>query len=730
MKKVTIITPPEYEGLVLESLGTAKVTQLMHVAGTEFEGLEEPTEQAVDYKELYQRVQTRLIEPLGLSGKEVERVTPDVEELREFSRDPVGIIDSHIKEAESLISKIKANQENVHVKNNAIISELEKKLAEAEDDAQAAFQERVGLKVKLDSISALEPEELKNCFAAGIVKKDFMPQLNEYLKRYPETYSKTSELSKEENLLFVFGNEESRKWIDSLFLVYDIKDIFDVLDPADVLLVLDPAKRKETINKYNTKLNELEKRTRSAMEDDHEKRVAELKKVYESKIKENESSIAAENEKLQEEQKESIGIIHYYSRVLRLYSNKRAPVLRGKVISVIQGYTPDNLLGKLEKAVEEVEISIGEKLYVEITEVDAEDHHAPVPEKDFGSEAYQPLWILTRLRGWPSAVELNPGFISVLIFCFQFGLMFGDIGQGLVFLALGLALNGKYKSGMMKYLFALFIPMGIAAIVFGIAYDSIFLFEHEITHWLEHSLHFPGHYDSHHVLKYVDLPFANLKYPFMPNPLHETGKLMNLIFKVGAIELVFGSLLGAYNSFKAKNYAGMIGEHGFGMGFYVVGLYLSAATMFTDGLDIMMVVAGFPFKLMLLGMGLSFFEPILHSLMHGHGIGGMEAIGEGIGGLLMTFVEGLANMFSFLRIAAFAIAHVSLSGAGASLGQAINSPIGGMFIMNIIALTFEFVSSGVQSIRLLYYEFMGKFFHGEGARFKPFTIRQPKPVVE
>ncbi len=729
MKKVTIITPPEYEGLVLESLGTAQVTQLVHLAGTEFEGLEAPTEHAVDYKELYQRVQTRLIEPLGLGGKEVERVTPDVEDLREFSRDPEGTIDSLIKEAESLINKIKTNQENVHIKNNAIISELEQKLAEAEDEASAAFQERLGLKVKLDSISALEPEELKNCFAAGIVKKDFMPQLNEYLKRYPETYSRTSELSKEENILFVFGNEESRKWIDSLFLVYDIKDIFDVLDPADVLLVLDPAKRKETIDKYNKNLKELETRSRSAMEADHEKRVAELKNIYESMIKENEALARAENEKFQEEQKASIGIIQYYSRVLRLYSNKRAPVLRGKVISVLQGFTPDNLIGKLQNAINEVETSIGEKLYVEIAEVDAEDHHAPVPEKDFGSETFQPLWILTRLRGWPSAVELNPGLISVLIFCLQFGLMFGDIGQGLVFLALGLALNGRFKEGMMKYLFALMIPMGIAAIIFGFMYDSIFLFEHEITHWMEHGLHWHGIFDDHHHLLYVETPFG-FNYPIMPNPLKNTGELMNLIFMVGAIELVFGSLLGAYNKFKEKNYAGMIGQHGLGIGLFVTGLYLSASTIFTEGLNIMVVVAGFPFKLMMLGMGLGFIEPMVHSLMHGHGLGGMEAIGEGVGGLFMTFVEGLANMFSFLRIAAFAIAHVSLSGAGASLGNALNNPMAGMVVMNIIAMTFEFMASAVQSVRLLYYEFMAKFFHGGGARFRPFKIRAPKPVVE
>ena len=50
--------------------------------------------------------------------------------------------------------------------------------------------------------------------------------------------------------------------------------------------------------------------------------------------------------------------------------------------------------------------------------------------------------------------------------------------------------------------------------------------------------------------------------------------------------------------------------------------------------------------------------------------------------------------------------------------------------MNVIALSFEFISSSVQSIRLLYYEFMGKFFHGEGIRFKPFRIPTPKTVVE
>ncbi|MCB2171900.1 hypothetical protein KQH65_04095 [archaeon] len=763
MKKVTILTPPEYEGLVLESLGKARVTQLKHVTGTEFEGLEAPVEQKVDYKELYQRVRTRLLEPLGLDLNEVTRVTPSTEELREFARDPEGKVDSLIKEADSLISKIKTSQEEVHAQNNKLISELQAKLeAEEEDlnkakselikqlenidaDKVAQYQERLKLKTRLDSLSALEPDELKNCFAVGVVKTDFIPQMNEYLKRYQNTYSKVSELNKEESLLFVFGDDDSKKWIDALFLVYDIRDIFDVLDPADVLLVLDENKRQEAIKKYKNRLSNLEKEAIppesetpeekelrekiEAMESEHEKRVTDLKEEYDSKIKANEELHKNQLKDLQQVQKKSYGETAYYARVVWMYSRKRTHVLRGKVISVIQGYTPDNKINELRKAVEEVENEVGERIFVEVAELDEDDRHAPTPEKDFKSDKLQPLWILTRLRGWPGAEELNPGYISVLVFCFQFGLMFGDIGQGLVFLALGLALNGKYKEGMMKYLFALFVPMGIAAIIFGFMYDSIFLYEHEITHWLAHSLHWQGVFDSHEHLLHVITPFG-FNYPIMPNPMKQTGQLMNLIFLVGALELVFGSLLGAYNSFKAGNYAGMIGEHGFGMGLYITGLYLSASTMFTEGLDIMVLVGNWPFMLMIAGMLLSFVEPIVHSLMHGHGIGGMEAIGEGIGGLLMTFVEGLANMFSFLRVAAFAIAHVSLSSAGVAMGGAIGSELGGIIIMNIIALSFEFVSSSVQSIRLLYYEFMGKFFHGEGMRFKPFRISAPKTTSE
>ncbi len=107
---------------------------------------------------------------LALILHKVTRVTPNTQELRDFAREPEAKVDSLIKEADSLISKIKASQEDVHNQNNKLISELQAKLEVEEEDLKAAksqlleqlqnidaekvaqYQERLKLKTRLDSI--------------------------------------------------------------------------------------------------------------------------------------------------------------------------------------------------------------------------------------------------------------------------------------------------------------------------------------------------------------------------------------------------------------------------------------------------------------------------------------------------------------------------------------------------------------------------------------------------
>jgi V/A-type H+-transporting ATPase subunit I len=191
---------------------------------------------------------------------------------------------------------------------------------------------------------------------------------------------------------------------------------------------------------------------------------------------------------------------------------------------------------------------------------------------------------------------------------------------------------------------------------------------------------------------------------------------LKLVFLIAAIEIVGASVIGAINQWKSGHKWGILGEHGLGMILYIIGFYSTVMHFIAIDMQFLPALNFWGFYLLLVGLLLSFLEPIIAGVSHGHF--SIEVIGEGFGGLLMTFVEGLANMFSFLRIAAFAIAHASLALAAHSM-EPMMGPLG-LVIMNVIALSFEFVSSSVQSLRLLYYELMGKFYNGQGKRFVPF----------
>ena len=727
MKKVTIITPPEYEPQVIQAIGKTGVTQFKPITGSEYEVLKGSGKHQVDWKELYSKIHTRLNELEKIGSPKGESIKPDTEELKKFSSDPNDVITKTTDSLDGLMVGLKVRYEDKFKTGNRLVEELQAKILQVEkahaetakrhaDEQQNLKTKMEAVKVRMASIEALAPEELKKCFAIGVVKKDTISQMEEYLKRYPDVFSRTIKVSDDESFLFVFSTEERRQWVESLFLVFDVRDIFDVLDSKDILLVLDSTKRQEVITKYREELSLLETARSKVglgdkIDEKKQKEIESLKIEYDKKIKDNEERYTQELQSMYKEQGEILSKVRYYDQLLSNYADNRVQVLRSSIISVIQGYTPESKVAELRASIESVEKELGEKFFIQVEDPSHDDQNVPSPPMDFKPKFLQPLWTLTTLRGWPASFEINPGYISILVFCFQFGLMFGDIGQGLIFILIGLFLSNKFKTGMMSKLGTLFVPMGISAMIFGVFYDSIFLVEGLIFH-------------EHTVFSFVTGPpiWAKITIPF-PNPIHETTLLLELVFMIAAMEIIIGLVLGAINQIRKGNLIGALGEHGLGMILYVTGLYLSAMYFIKIGMDFMKVLGNWTFYLMLVGLVLSFLEPLLHSLLHGHGIG-MESIGEGVGGLLMTFVEGLANLFSFLRIAAFALAHASLGVAAEALTEALGIAGIGYIIMNVIALSFEFVSSSVQSLRLLYYEFMGKFFTGGGAPFKPFITRK------
>jgi V/A-type H+-transporting ATPase subunit I len=603
--------------MVLESLGKIGVTELKHVTSPDFEGLKK-YEAEVDYEGLYRKVHTRYLELIELGDVSVEIVAPTIEERRRLAEDPEVEVEAVLEEMDKIVDQLKTTRERLD-----------------------------STRVKLEAIKALQPEEFKRCIAVGIVKNEIIMRLEEYMKRYPETSSKAISISQDESFLFIFGPEENRKWIDALFLVFDVKDVFNVLKTGDVLLVLDPEKRKKAIEGYEEELKRIEK----------------------------------ERERL------SLSKIANLDYLLRILSNKRAPVLRTKVMSVIEGWVPEKNVPLVEKEIAGLESEIGESLFVWFEEPGHEEHHIPNPAPRLQPSLLQPAWTLTTLRGWPDAHELNPAYLSILLFSFQFGVMFGDVGQGAIFLLLGIIFSWKYKTGIASKIGVMFIPMGIASIIFGFLYGEVFLVE-------------------------------GIIHPILFSPLHHIGDLMKTILGVAVIEIALAHVIAAYNHVKEGDVVAVFGQHGLGSILFVVGLYLGGLA-FLGGLSIGELFSHWTFYMMLGGLILAGIVPLISAIVTKHV--SIDVMGEMISALMMTFVESLASFFSFLRMAAFALAHASLALAAEALSHSM-SPLIGLLLTNAIAMSFEFMSSSVQSLRLLYYEVMSRFFHGGGTPFRPFRI--------
>jgi V/A-type H+-transporting ATPase subunit I len=141
-----------------------------------------------------------------------------------------------------------------------------------------------------------------------------------------------------------------------------------------------------------------------------------------------------------------------------------------------------------------------------------------------------------------------------------------------------------------------------------------------------------------------------------------------------------------------------------------------------------------PVKLLLLGIGVPLLliflrEPIMAvferrkvSFEQGVFTYLMETVIE-----IMEIVTGyLGNTVSFIRVAAFSLAHVGLFIAVFSLVEMVKGGASGIFysaliliLGNTVIIALEGLVVTIQAIRLEYYEFFSKFFVGGGVAYKP-----------
>jgi V/A-type H+-transporting ATPase subunit I len=303
---------------------------------------------------------------------------------------------------------------------------------------------------------------------------------------------------------------------------------------------------------------------------------------------------------------------------------------------------------------------------------------------------------IVALYSLPSYREMDPSLLVALSFCFFFGFMFGDIGHGAMLIVAALLLQ---KRGMMKPTFAHILTLsGLSSCLFGLLYGSVF--------------------GSEKLLR-----------PLWISPMRDADTLIVAAMAVGIISLSVGILVNIRVRYRRREFGEMLFD---GHGLAGLLLYWTAA------LPAWAVLAGHPFPVSWSAIGWTVFALFL-VILFGNVLSDLivrrevrkkrrESAVVHTFSTLHHMLSFVSNTASFMRLAAFALNHAGLSMAVFMLGDMVQHLPGGavaralvLIAGHVLIVALEGLIVFIQTLRLEYYEFFGKFFSGGGHPFTPVT---------
>ena len=319
-----------------------------------------------------------------------------------------------------------------------------------------------------------------------------------------------------------------------------------------------------------------------------------------------------------------------------------------------------------------------------------ENKQVIVPTKLKNPKTIKPFEKLLNIYGIPHYKAIDPTVFLAITFVFMFGMMFGDVGHGLVLFLAGLALINLRFFYKLKDFGYIFVFCGISAIVFGFLFGSFFGNEELIKPlWLH--------------------PLDN------PNPL----LISAIIF--GVIVINLGIILNIITSLRNKS----LSEAIFGqwsilssMFFWVV-LTIGYLTFTRKDFQI-------NWYIVLPALFLPLFFIAFGRIIFSHKEESEEDLAEVIFKPFEIMLGLLTNTISFIRIAAFALTHAALMGSVFLVAEIMTSNAFTKQFMiingNILVILLEGLIVFIQCLRLEYYEFFSKFFFKQGEKYKPLSF--------
>lgn len=397
---------------------------------------------------------------------------------------------------------------------------------------------------------------------------------------------------------------------------------------------------------------------------------------------------------------EHINFIYSTLTYLNSMYELRSYALHNDHLFVFAGYVPEKSVATLKKSFEGIE-----GVNIEYEDIPKDENIAVPVKYKKGIKPFsflvEPYRFYIDLYGIPSYNDIDITPFVAITYTILFGIMFGDLGQGFVLALIGFLMWKFKKMGLGKIL----IPCGISSMIFGFVFGSVFGYE-----------------------EMLDPVYEKLGWGSKPISVMDSINTVLLVaIGIGVVLMFVAMLINVYACIKRKQFGEAIfSQNGIvGILLYAAGVNLASGFMkgpapIPTGVSaIMLGVCAF----------LLFIKEIPIGIIDHHPDWKPESISDfilqNIFELLEYILSYMSNTVSFLRVGAFVLVHAGMMMVVFSLA----GDSGNIFVVilgNILVIALEGLLTGIQALRLEYYEMFSRFYEGGGTPFTPITLKKQK----
>ena len=337
---------------------------------------------------------------------------------------------------------------------------------------------------------------------------------------------------------------------------------------------------------------------------------------------------------------------------------------------------------------------------VEIEDAEKESGVTP-PTRLKNFIAFRPFKYFVEMYGVPSYRDIDITAFVAITYTLLFGIMFGDMGQGLLLILIGILMWKLKGLDLGKIL----VPCGVSSMIFGFVFGSVFGFEELLD-------------PVYHKLGWAGKPLSVME---------SINTVLLVAIAIGVTLVVVAMLLNVVSCVKKKKIGSALFSEN---GLTGIVVYLSAASLaYTFMSHKQLIPSGIAALLLGIGLFILFNKEIIAGSIDEHRFQKPDSLSDYLMQNLFETIEYILSYFSntvsFLRVGAFVIVHASMMMVVFTLAGDPKSVKGIIVVIlgNALVVALEGLLSGIQGLRLEFYEMFSRFYEGEGRAFRAASLQ-------